>query len=88
MEQRQQHDREPVVVARRRPRGVLAHERADGSHVPGGDGGDERVGGHHRTIPQTSSVTSFVNAAIAKNTGGFPFEVSEKLTAPSSIRTR
>ena len=43
---------------------------------------------HSRRMPQTSSATSFVNAASWKKLGGLPREVSENATVPSSIRTR
>ncbi len=87
VEERQQDHGQPVAVARGRELGTLGHERPDRLHVAGRDRADQCVA-HSRRMPQTSSATSFVNAASWKKLGGLPREVSENATVPSSIRTR
>ena len=71
---------------------LFHQQRAHGVEVATRDRSHERrhalVLGHQRTIPQTRSATSLVNAARRLKAAGFPREVSEKATVPASIRTR
>jgi hypothetical protein len=91
MEERDEHHRKAVGVARRSEFRLLAQQLADGFRVAARDRRDERsdarILGHQRTISQTRSVTSFVNAASWRKACGLPREVSEKLTVPASMRT-
>ena len=81
-------DRGDAVVGGRREPRLARHEPLDRGHVPRPHRRDEVVGcGHQRSIPQTRSVTSFVNAASRWNVFGTPLLRSEKAIVPPSIRT-
>ena len=91
--ERRENRREPGLVARGRQRGVGLHERAHPLGVALLDRGEQLLHAAdatgpttQRASPQTSSVTSLVNAASARNERGLPREVSAKETVPASIR--
>ena len=83
--EREAHRRD-AVLRRRGELGLARHEALDRRRVARLDGCDQ-VGAIRRSIPQTRSVTSFVNAASRWKVGGIPALRSEKAIVPPSIRT-
>ena len=97
-----QDGRQAALVARRRPRRVLGDERAHALRIALLDRREELLHGSdataqgraaprgrrpgQRSSPQTSSVTSFVNAASARKDFGLSREVSANETVPASMR--